>query len=442
MNSPHASSGPEPDPIEEDLLGLFARTAPEASPTDIDALFARKNPEGRRTMILKLAGGVIAAAATATFAFFLTPGHSAAGVSLEELQQKVAATRTLTHTMVELVDDKPRESSRMMVVAPSLVRNEMEGGYSIVDFQARKTMLVRTKAKSAMVIEGAAFQVPEQINFYALFRDIAKDPVRVLPGREVAGKPALGFVVKVNGQEGTVWVDPETKLPVRIEMEWKDGGKRWVQVMSDFVFDRPLDPALFTMTPPEGFTVETLGVAELSPEPAEEDLAAPTLTPLVGIGPARFGMTEEQVVKALGKPDRASTAGKMRLLSYYSRGFELMVLPEGQPKHGLYWAVALGQHGFVIKVREFRGKTDKGIGLGANRDDIIRAYGPPDREDVSRNKDVFKDAADPEKPTGQTGLSYDKLQLNFALWEGKVYQIRITPPPPAAAKPAGDPKAK
>ncbi|QEH31858.1 hypothetical protein OJF2_03250 [Aquisphaera giovannonii] len=441
MDTPHDWTGPDadvgPDPIDEDLLTLFARTAPEVPPTDLDSLFARGLPERRRIMILRLAAGALTMAATAVFAFLLTPGRSAAGVSLEEVQQKVAATQTLTCTETTLVDGKPRDSSRMLVVAPSLVRDERDDGYAINDFRARRTLLVRTKEKTATILEGVAFPIPDEMNFYSLFREIAREPLRTLPERHVDGRPALGFVVKVFGHEATVWVDPATKLPVRVETESDEGGKRTTGIMSDFVFDRPLDPSLFAMTPPEGYKVETHGVAELAPEPAEQDLAAPVLTPLVGIGPARFGMTEAQVVKALGKPDRASTTGTMRLLSYYSRGFELMVLPEGRPKHGLFWAVALGKHGFMLKLREFRGKTDRGIGLGATRDDVVKAYGPPDREHLSRNRDAFKDAADPDKPTGQAEMSYDRLQLSFTLWEGKVYQIRIMAPPPAGVKPEG-----
>jgi hypothetical protein len=125
--------------------------------------------------------------------------------------------------------------------------------------------------------------------------------------------------------------------------------------------------------------------------------------------------------------------GTLKILSYYSRGFELWILPEDRPRHGLYAAACLGQHGFAVKSREFQGKTDKGIGLGANRSDIIKAYGAPDVERASRLKDASrKETANAEALTGQTEMVYSKLRLSFALWSGKVYQMRIEAPRPDA----------
>ena len=72
-------------------------------------------------------------------------------------------------------------------------------------------------------------------NFYDLFRSIAAKPVKTLPPRLIAGKKAVGFVVR-NPMEGapglpkwpeaeiTVWVDPETKLPLRIETVTREDG--------------------------------------------------------------------------------------------------------------------------------------------------------------------------------------------------------------------------
>ena len=44
-----------------------------------------------------------------------------------------------------------------------------------------------------------------------------------------------------------------------------EDGVTFTEIMSGIVFDRPLDPALFVLTAPEGYKVETFGVAELRP---------------------------------------------------------------------------------------------------------------------------------------------------------------------------------
>jgi hypothetical protein len=148
-------------------------------------------------------------------------------------------------------------------------------------------------------------------------------------------------------------------------------------------------------------------------------------------------MTKEEVIAALGKPDRDFTEGKVTSLAYYSRGFELSILPPDQPRfglRGLYRVSCLGQHGLSIKLREFRGKTDRGLGLGATRAEIVKAYGPPDFEHVSRMKDVFgENAANPEQPTGQTEVQFSKLGLSFTLYNDKTYQIGIAAPRPEPA---------
>jgi hypothetical protein len=236
----------------------------------------------------------------------------------------------------------------------------------------------------------------------------------------------------LNGHSGTVWVDQRTKLPIRFEFG-EDGKEVW----TDIVFDVPLDASLFNMTPPAGYKVDTFGVSTLAPEPDDPALAAPIVMPRVGLGPAKFGMTKEEVIKVLGKPDREFMQGKMTFLAYYSRGFELWIMPADHPRHGLSHASCMGQYGFAVKLREFKGKTDKGIGLGASRADVEKAYGVPVGGTPARPKgDVGKDAAKPEADSDQIDMYYDGGCLRFFLIKDKVYQIWIDAPrkAPSAGK--------
>lgn len=426
---------PRPDPDGE-LRDLFAGTAPAPSPADLDALFARADARraGRHSrrlaMTIRIAAAATLAAMTAV-AFF--GRETSAAFDLDEVQRRVNGTQTVTLTQVSLVNGKPRDSAKLLVSGPDLVRAEFDGGYSVSDFRSKKVVIVHPGRKHATVLEGTAFRVPEGTNFYTLFRDLARNPTKTLPGREVDGKPAVGFLVVLDGKEATVWVDRESRLPVRVEQSSREGNDVYEHVMSDIVFDRPLDPALFRLDAPEGYEVEARGVAQLAPVPEDPSLAAPTITPLVGLGPARFGMTRDEVVRALGKPDREFEQGRVTFLAYYSRGFELWLLPASHPRHGLHHASCFGQHGFSIQVREFRGKTDKGLGLGATRAEIVAAYGPPDHEIASRMKDVRKDAPNPEEPTGQTQVYYNKLGLSFTLYNDRTYQIWIDSPRPGPA---------
>ena len=53
-----------------------------------------------------------------------------------------------------------------------------------------------------------------------------------------------------------VWVDPKSKLPLRMEqsISFKNEQIKWM--IYDMEFDQSFDPSLFSFTPPEGYSVE------------------------------------------------------------------------------------------------------------------------------------------------------------------------------------------
>ncbi len=102
------------------------------------------------------------------------------------------------------------------------------------------------------------------LNFYDLIREVPKDAKR-FDERVIDGKKLDGFSVEKNlDQEQDTdrwkrvyWVEPDTKLPVRIETSYdsEDPTRYWTKwVLSDIVFDADLDPKLFSTDPPAGWT--------------------------------------------------------------------------------------------------------------------------------------------------------------------------------------------
>ena len=178
----------------------------------------------------------------------------------------------------------------------------------------------------------------------------------------------------------TVWVDPETKLPLRIDTVTREDGVTTTEITSGIIFDRPLDPALFVLKPPEGYKVETFGVAELQPEPAATDkakgkpAAEMVATPLVGLDEVKFGMKADDVIRLVGKPDKTVSPTKdYTLLEYYSRGFSVHTTTQ----RGVIMIMCYTGKFWAFKVRDFAGRTDKGIKMGASRAAIEKAYGKP-----------------------------------------------------------------
>jgi hypothetical protein len=99
----------------------------------------------------------------------------------------------------------------------------------------------------------------------------------------IDGRPADGFLFEAErpftSVRAIVWADVETRLPVRVETfsrykaedpTGRMSGNRH-EVLSDFTFNAPLDQALFSVTPPEGYTVVTQDQrVAVAPPPATE----------------------------------------------------------------------------------------------------------------------------------------------------------------------------
>jgi hypothetical protein len=212
-------------------------------------------------MFVRIAAAAAAVAATAAL---LLPRESAAEFTFAEVQAKVEGTRTIVCRMAtETVPaSKAGTESSRLLIRDDVVRLERpDGGYTITDYRRHRFIIVEPAKKWARVMEGANLPV---LSFYEMFRSIAANPIKELPPREIGGVKAVGFIVRPMVVEGrprpegpepeiTVWVDPGTKLPLRVEtvVPKDERGVSATQIVSDIVFDGPLDPSLFDLTPPE-----------------------------------------------------------------------------------------------------------------------------------------------------------------------------------------------
>ena len=299
-----------------------------------------------------------------------------------------------------------------MVLGSDLTRVEQpDGSVTIVDLNKHQFIQIMPKEKKVVIRQG--FELKEPMNLYDRLRNWQKAASQRLPERETDGKKTIGFQVNDNGLELKVWVDPVTKLPILAESSAKIGdGQDVHEVYSEFVFDSQLDEALFRLKPPADYIVEKQGTVNPAPNQDDKDGLPLIVTPLVGIGPARFGMSRQKVIQAIGQPDEIEdknfklpkvVGGKIvgrpqeyQSLKYNSRGFRLTI----QPKRGLTTIACESQKSQFFFVRDFKGKTKEGIAIGASMKDIKKAYGKPDQERSSQNA---------------TYLRYDQLGLAFSL---------------------------
>ena len=121
------------------------------------------------------------------------------------------------------------------------------------------------------------------------------------------------------------------------------------------------------------------------------------ITPGVSVGKVKAGMSEDEVVAALGKPDKMQ-GGSMS----YDKQLGFSVICGRKTK--MVGAVFCGGVAF-------KGRTKEGIGIDSSRADLIKTFGQPT-------------SAEPGA-AGQERLEYKPLGLTFLLQEGKVFHIIV-----------------
>ncbi len=116
--------------------------------------------------------------------------------------------------------------------------------------------------------------------------------------KEIDGRQAVGFRTHCDTIDMTLWADPQTARPIRIECGMAMMGDVRV-VMNNFRYDVDLDPSLFSLEPPAGYSTQAMNMTK----PIEEDLVR-TLRTLAehgkGVFPAKLGVNKE-VMESLMK---------------------------------------------------------------------------------------------------------------------------------------------
>ena len=255
----------------------------------------------RNVSYRKVAAVAAALAVLALVAHWLTPAGGTAGLAFAEMQQCVNRTKSVQYlqTRQDFKGQKktaPQETRKVKILGSHRMREEVtittagdplpegeirlarpETYIMIQDMKSGKAITLYPDKKgyyiphSVLGIDLNSGEVHEEkiepapeVDFYKRIREVPADKANRLPDRIIGGKGAAGFriVEKVERPAGTdtwtktYWVDPDTRLPVRIETTIRSTNPMMGEsdfVLSDIVFDAQLDEALFTTDPPEGY---------------------------------------------------------------------------------------------------------------------------------------------------------------------------------------------
>jgi outer membrane lipoprotein-sorting protein len=324
----------------------------------------------------------------------------------------VSRVKSVTYEIVETVDGKPDKSTRVMVSGPERIRAEFPNGeVLIVDTSKERQIRLISKAKRAIVRSAFASDAVSTVASHRLsplesLRKMGDFATSELPSRVIEGKQMIGFLCNEGPYVNLkVWVDPDTKLPVRMESSCRDDAGNMVQeVVRNFVYDSSIDDSLFAVGVPADYEADIELATLATTNPRSFPIA-----PGVGVGPLKFGMTESEVVEVLGEPRSQRAAAKGQLLDYGAEGLYLEVSGE----EGLRAIHCISQLAYGFDVRTFSGKTDNGIGIGASLQQVREAYGEPVQE---------------YQNSGIALMQYVSPVVAFKFREGKLSEVILVTP--------------
>ncbi len=176
-------------------------------------------------------------------------------------------------------------NSKGYFLAPSLERVEMSmstgssndttSSIMILDCLAAKAITLLPEQKKAVIIKISMTEPSTggTSNMFEMVRRMVREgsassgeKIESLGEKAIDGRSVVGFRTHNNMGDMTFWADPQTARLVRVDIDRFAGSGH--AVMSNFRYDMELEPSLFSLEPPAGYTVQTQTVTQ----PVEEDL--------------------------------------------------------------------------------------------------------------------------------------------------------------------------
>jgi len=211
-----------------------------------------------KSKITKLAAAAVIIAAILIGIHQFGGSVDVASVAFANVAHQLRNARTLTYTIVTQVEDR---TMRMEVAfkEPGHMRYSGERGIVSILDQTQNVCLVINPLKKEFIEIELSNLPPEQsqVNLIEELRALPERADEVLGQRQMDGRMVQGFRVSENGVDRIVWIDTETSDLVRVEAELVNVPGAYA-VATDFKFDVDLDDSLFSLTPPEGYTRQSI----------------------------------------------------------------------------------------------------------------------------------------------------------------------------------------
>jgi outer membrane lipoprotein-sorting protein len=150
------------------------------------------------------------------------------------------------------------------IVAGSRIRrtmSNMPNMTQVIDLDNAQLLGLDTQAKTAVYVDikgDLGDRTRSYIKFVRqIISQLQEGQVQELAEQTIDGQKAVGFTGKGQNEEVTIWADPRTGLPIRIEAKI---GQEFSFIMKNFEFNAAVDESLVSMDVPEGFTLQKTNI--------------------------------------------------------------------------------------------------------------------------------------------------------------------------------------
>jgi len=145
------------------------------------------------------------------------------------------------------------------MIMGSRIRRTLQGidSVSIIDLETSRVLTLDPKESKAVYVDLKGLpSIPNQLeqiqNIITELQDTPGFVVEELGESQIEGQIAVGFKATHPKMQLTIWADPATALPIRIEQE----GGQMHAICKNIQFDIDMDETLFSMEVPEGYTLQ------------------------------------------------------------------------------------------------------------------------------------------------------------------------------------------
>jgi outer membrane lipoprotein-sorting protein len=289
--------------LREQALAAFQTALAQAKPNAWKQVILL----GRNIMKRPAFRYVAAASVLAFLVWIFWPGMNNAAAALDKMIDAVVSARTARFQAEINVEGQPKQTAKMEFLAPSKYRMVTDKFVSISDFEAGKMLTLMPDQKKAVVFnlknvpkDGKKMDVMGQFETVRQLLGAQRNQnpaYERLPEKMIDGRKAVGFRLESGAGSLTLWGDPKTGHPIRIE-NISSGLPRNEVIMTNFEINIELKADLFAVEAPREYQVQSLDIDASAPQERDFVESLRICTELSG-GAFPDGLDTQSVMKLM-----------------------------------------------------------------------------------------------------------------------------------------------